>query len=73
LTNSLAPWLSLLEEAATRDIVEDLHGDQAVFGRIYAEHVLEEKTRGSFAQQAEMFQRATGGAGWLTPTTCAGY
>lgn len=67
LTNSLAPWLSLLEEATTRDLVEDLHGDQAVFGRIYAEHVLEEKTRGSFAQQSEMFQRASGGSAWLTP------
>lgn len=32
LTNSLAPWLSLLEEAATRDLVEDVHGDQAVNG-----------------------------------------
>jgi HK97 family phage portal protein len=67
LTNSMAPWLSLLEEAITRDIVEDVHGDQAVFGRIFCEHVLEEKTRGSFAQQSEIFQRATGGAAWLTP------
>jgi HK97 family phage portal protein len=67
LTNSLAPWLALLEEATTRDLVEDIHGERASFGRIYAEHVLEEKTRGAFAQQSEVLQRATGGAAWLTP------
>ncbi len=43
-----------------------------MFGRIYAEHVLEEKTRGSFAQQAEMFQRASGGSAWLTPNDVRG-
>lgn len=67
LTNSLAPWLSLIEEATNRDLVVDVHGEQAVFGRIFAEHILEEKTRGSFAQQAEILQRASGGSAWMTP------
>ena len=67
LTNSLAPELALIEEAANRDLVIDVHGEDALNGRIFAEHILEEKSRGSFSQQAEILQRASGGSAWMTP------
>ena len=67
LTNSLAPWLALIEEAANRDLVLDVHGEAALDGRIFAEHILEEKSRGSFSQQAQILERASGGSAWMTP------
>lgn len=67
LTNSLAPWLALIAEAANRDLVLDVHGEEALFGRIFAEYILEEKSRGSFSQQAQILERASGGSAWMTP------
>lgn len=66
LTNTLAPWLSWIEETANRSLVPAVHGEQAVYGRIFCEHVLEEKSRGSFRQQAEILEKAVGGP-WLSP------
>lgn len=67
IQDALSPLASMIEDALTSQLVPRLFGGQAAHGRIFCEFSIESKLRGSFREQAQVFQMATGGAPWLQP------
>lgn len=60
--DTLGPWLVMLEQEITAQILPDLPGDNA---GVYAEFNIQAKMRGSFEEQAAAASTATGGP-WMT-------
>lgn len=67
IQDAIAPLASLIEDGINSQLVPQVFGGQAVNGRIFCEFSIEAKLRGSFREQAQVFQMATGGEPWLLP------
>lgn len=67
IQDAIAPIASLIEDGINSQLVPQMFGSQAANGRIYTEFSIEAKLRGSFREQSQVFQMATGGEPWLTP------
>lgn len=64
----VAPLASLLEDGLNAQLVPRVFGPvQSGGGRIYVEHLIEAKLRGSFREQSQVFALASGGLPWLLP------
>src|SRR6266542_3441269 len=65
LTETLPPYLTAFEDRLDQDLVPDF-GDE----RIFTEHLLEQKLRGSWIEQSKMLAVIGGKDGFLTPNEC---
>lgn len=64
--DAVAPLGSTISDAINEQLVGQMFGTQASGGRIYVSFDLEEKMRGSFQQQADVYATALAGAAYLT-------
>jgi HK97 family phage portal protein len=65
IQDCLVPLSVNIEEALNQQLVPDVFGSQAAFGRIFTETIIEDQIRGDLEMQGEILQRAVGGP-WLT-------